>query len=63
MSYSIPFNERRTCTVREACAAIPCGRTHLYAMIRAGLVQAEKFGDRTLIVISSLPGFRKPEAA
>jgi excisionase family DNA binding protein len=53
---SIPFHERRTCTVKEACAVIPCGRTHLYAMIRAGLVQAEKFGSKTLIVIASLPG-------
>lgn len=63
MNKSIPFNERLTCTVKEACAVIPCGRTHLYVMIRAGLIKAEKFGDRTLIVISSLPGFRKPETA
>jgi hypothetical protein len=60
---NIPFKDRQTCSVREACAAVPCGRTHLWKMIRAGLVQSEKFGGRTLIVIASLPGFRKREAA
>lgn len=50
------LNERLTCTVKEACAAVPCGRTHLYKMIRAGLVQVEKFGAKTLIIIASLPG-------
>jgi hypothetical protein len=50
---------RLTCTVKEACAAVPCGRTHLYKMIRAGLVQHEKYCAKTLIVIASMP--RAPE--
>jgi hypothetical protein len=62
-NWIIPFDQRKTCSVTEACAAVPCGRTHLYKLIRAGLVQAEKFGGKTVIVIASLPGFRKPEAA
>ena len=56
---SIPISERKTCSVREACAAIPCGRTHLYKMIRAGLIQAVKFGHRTLVIVSSLPGVKE----
>ena len=60
---TIPMWERRTCSIREACAAIPCGRTHLYKMIRAGLIKIEKFGDRTLVIVASLPGASKQEAA
>jgi hypothetical protein len=59
---NIPIWERRTCSVNEACSAIPCGRTHLYKMIRAGLIKVEKFGDRTLVIVASLPG-AKQEAA
>ena len=59
---NIPFGERKTCSVKEACAAVPCGRTHLYKMIRAGLIQAEKFGSKTLIVIASLPGGNRKAA-
>jgi excisionase family DNA binding protein len=62
-SPSVPFDERLTCTVREACAAVPCGRTHLYKMLRAGLIQAEKFGSKTLVVIASLPGSTSRKAA
>jgi hypothetical protein len=32
-------------------------------MNNAGRVQAEKFGNKTLIVIASLPGASKPKAA
>jgi hypothetical protein len=59
---NIPLSERRTCSVNEACNAIPCGRTHLYKMISAGLIKVEKFGDRTLVIVASLPG-AKQEAA
>jgi excisionase family DNA binding protein len=58
-----PIRERLTCSINEACAAIPCGRTHLYKMIRAGLIKAEKFGDRTLVIVASLPGASEQEAA
>jgi excisionase family DNA binding protein len=57
------FNELLTCTVKEACTAVPCGRTHLYKMIHGGLVRAEKFGNKTLVVIASLPGASGREAA
>jgi len=33
------------------------------SMNNAGRVQAEKFGNKTLIVIASLPGASKPKAA
>jgi hypothetical protein len=32
-------------------------------MIRAGLIQTEKFGSRTLVIVASLPGASKQEAA
>jgi hypothetical protein len=32
-------------------------------MIRAGLIKAEKFGDRTLVIVASLPGASEQEAA
>jgi excisionase family DNA binding protein len=57
------FWERRTCTVNEACAMIPCGRTLLYRMIREGLIKTEKFGDRTLVMVASLPGASAPQVA
>jgi excisionase family DNA binding protein len=52
----IDLKNRLTLTVREACQVIPCGRTHLYRMIGAGLIRAEKLGSKTLIVVASLPG-------
>jgi excisionase family DNA binding protein len=52
----IDLNNRLTLTVREACQIIPCGRTHLYRMLSAGLIRAEKLGSKTLIIVASLPG-------
>jgi excisionase family DNA binding protein len=59
----IDLKNRLTLTVREACQVIPCGRTHLYKMIRADLIRAEKLGSKTLIVVASLPGASAGEVA
>jgi excisionase family DNA binding protein len=44
-------------TIAEACAAARIGRTKLYALIKAGDVQAVKCGSRTLILVDPLQRF------
>jgi excisionase family DNA binding protein len=51
---AIPFKERISCTVDEACSATGIGRSKLYSEIAAGRVDTRKVGKRTLIVIKSL---------
>jgi hypothetical protein len=60
---SIPFRERLSCTIPEACAATGLGRTKLYEQIGAGRVQTRKFGTRTLIVVESLVALIDPGSA
>jgi excisionase family DNA binding protein len=51
---SIPFAERLTCTVKEACDATGLGRTKLYELIGAGCVSTTTIGRRRLVVVRSL---------
>jgi len=62
MTSAIPFRERLSCTIPEACAATGLGRTKLYEQIGAGRVQTRKFGTRTLIVVESLVALIDPGA-
>jgi hypothetical protein len=67
MTSAIPFRDRLSCTIPEACAATGLGRTKMYEEIGAGRVQTRKFGTRTLIVVASLvalidPGPNAPSA-
>jgi hypothetical protein len=62
MTSAIPFRERLSCTIPEACAATGLGRTKLYEEIGAGRVQTRKFGTRTLIVVDSLVALIDPGA-
>jgi hypothetical protein len=50
----IPFRERISCTIPEACAATGLGRTKLYEEIAAGRVQTSKIGSRVLVIVKSL---------
>jgi excisionase family DNA binding protein len=54
MSIAIPFRERISCTIAEACEATGIGRTKLYQGISAGRVQTSKVGTRVLILVQSL---------
>jgi excisionase family DNA binding protein len=54
MAVNIPFRDRLSCTISEACAATGLGRTKLYEAISAGRVQTSKVGTRTLIIVESL---------
>jgi hypothetical protein len=50
----IPFNERLSCSIMDACAATGLSRAKLYNEISAGRVQTVKVGARTLVVVASL---------
>jgi hypothetical protein len=60
MTATIPFRERISCTIPEACAATGLGRTKMYEEIGAGRIQTRKFGTRTLIVVASLVALIDP---
>lgn len=50
----IPFKERFSCTIPEACSGTGLSRTRIYEEIKAGRVQTMKVGNRTLIVLETL---------
>jgi Helix-turn-helix domain len=50
----IPFRERLSCTVAEACAATGLGRTKAYELIRSHRFVAKKIDNRTLILVKSV---------
>jgi excisionase family DNA binding protein len=51
---NIPFPERPTCTIPEACQASGLGRTKLYEEMADGHLEFVKIGSRRLIVVPSL---------
>ena len=51
---AIPFADRLTCTVAEACAATGLGRTKLYELMGAGLIASSTIGRRRLVQVPSL---------
>jgi excisionase family DNA binding protein len=51
---SVPFRERPTCSIAEACAAAGFGRTKLYELLDEGIVSAIKVGRRRLVRVNSL---------
>lgn len=50
----IPFAQRLTCTVAEACEATGLGRTKIYELIGNGRVKTTTIGRRRLVVVQSL---------
>lgn len=69
MANQIPFAERLTCTVPEACVASGLGRTKLYELIGDGRLETRTIGRRRLVVVGSLTALlagnarRGPDAA
>jgi predicted DNA-binding transcriptional regulator AlpA len=45
----VPFSERPTCLIAEACQAAGFGRTKLYELMDEGQVQTVKIGQRRLV--------------
>lgn len=56
----IPFKERISCTITEACSGTGLSRTKLYEEIRAGRVRTAKVGKRTIIIVASLVSLMDP---
>ncbi|WP_371260672.1 helix-turn-helix domain-containing protein [Bradyrhizobium sp. WSM2793] len=50
----MPFAQRLTCTVDDACEATGLGRTKLYELIGAGRIITTTIGRRRLVVVHSL---------
>ena len=50
----IPFAERLTCTIAEACRATGLGRTKLYELIGEGHLDTTTIGRRRLVLVRSL---------
>ena len=46
-----------TIPVAEMCAALGCGRTKAFDLIRTGEVQAVKIGRRTVVTVASIEAF------
>ena len=53
----IPFVERPTCSIADACQAVGLGRTKLYELMDEGIVQTVKIGRRRLVQVPSLLHF------
>jgi excisionase family DNA binding protein len=51
---TVPFAERLTCTIAEACEAVGLGRTKLYELIDEGRLASITIGRRRLVVVRSL---------
>jgi excisionase family DNA binding protein len=61
MGSDIPFRDRISCTIREACLATGIGRTKLYQEIAAGRIRTSKVGRRTLVLVESLVTLIDPQ--
>ena len=53
-SVEIPFMQRPTCTIKEACKAAGLGRTKLYELIKNGTLETSTVGRRRLVLVPSL---------
>jgi excisionase family DNA binding protein len=51
---TIPFVQRLTCTVAEACEVTGIGRTKLYELIGDGRLDTTTIGRRRLVLVRSL---------
>ncbi|AUC99528.1 hypothetical protein CWS35_11115 [Bradyrhizobium sp. SK17] len=50
----VPFRERLSCTVDEACIVTGLGRTKLYELIGSGQLKTTTIGRRRLVIVRSL---------
>lgn len=50
----LPFAQRLTCTIAEACEVTGLGRTKFYELIGDGRVTTTTIGRRRLVVVQSL---------
>jgi excisionase family DNA binding protein len=57
MNTTIPFDQRLTCSVPEACQVASLGRTKIYELIDEGKIETRKVGAKRLILVGSLKSF------
>lgn len=50
----LPFAQRLTCTVAEACEVTGLGRTKIYELIGNGRITTTTVGRRRLVIVQSL---------
>jgi excisionase family DNA binding protein len=62
-SRAIPFAERLTCTINEACEMTGLGRTKLYELIGDGHLATTTVGRRRLVVVRSLLSLLEPNTS
>jgi excisionase family DNA binding protein len=60
---SIPFRQRFSATIPEACEGTGVGRTKIYELIKTGRVRTSKVGTRTVVLVDPLIAAIDPEAA
>ena len=53
-SQTVPFVQKLTCTINEACEMTGLGRTKLYELIGDGHLATTTVGRRRLVVVRSL---------
>lgn len=51
---SVPFADRLSCTIEEACEATGLGRTKVYELIGSGQLVTTTIGRRRLVMVPSL---------
>ena len=51
---TLPFAQRLTCTIDDACEVTGLGRTKLYELIAARRIATTTIGRRRLVVVRSL---------
>jgi excisionase family DNA binding protein len=57
---AIPFEERLTCSVAEACTAVGLSRSKIYELIGGGAVETVMIGRRRLVRVPSLKRLLSP---
>ncbi|MGY3448400.1 excisionase family DNA-binding protein [Bradyrhizobium sp. USDA 4353] len=60
---AIPFAQKLTCTINEACEATGLGRTKLYELIGEGRLATTTVGRRRLVVVRSLLSLLEPDTS
>jgi excisionase family DNA binding protein len=60
---AIPFAERLTCTISEACEVTGLGRTKLYELIGDGHLSTITVGRRRLVEVRSLLSLLESKAS
>jgi excisionase family DNA binding protein len=60
---AIPFAQRFTCTISEACEVTGLGRTKLYELIGDGHLATTTVGRRRLVVVRSLLSLLEPNTS